>query len=113
MVYGALTSEIATVALAIGILLALVCYLATNLSPGGMITPGWVALTITEDPRKIVVIIAVTALTYGATLLLQRNVILYGKRLFAAVSMISVLLSTGLFLVVHEQYPLYFTHETL
>jgi poly-gamma-glutamate biosynthesis protein PgsC/CapC len=113
MLYGGLTPEVATVALAIGILFALVCYLVTNLSPGGMITPGWIALTLAEDTRKIVVIILVTGLTYLATLVLQRNVILYGKRLFAAVTMVSVLLSTTLFLVVHKEYPLFFTHETL
>jgi hypothetical protein len=40
-------------------------------------------------------------------------VILYGKRLFAAVMMLSVLLSTGLFLLVQRDYPLIFAHETL
>ncbi|MDD7926102.1 poly-gamma-glutamate biosynthesis protein PgsC/CapC [Actinomycetospora chibensis] len=103
----------ATVALAIGLVFALACYLTTNLSPGGMITPGWVALTLAEDTRKILVIVVVTGLTYAATLLLQRNVILYGKRLFASVTMISVLLSTTLFLVIHEDYPLLFASETL
>ena len=39
--------------------------------------------------------------------------ILYGKRLFAAVMMLSVLLSTGLFLIVQDHYPLLFAHETL
>jgi poly-gamma-glutamate biosynthesis protein PgsC/CapC len=113
MLYGRLASEVATIALAIGLLFALICYLATNLSPGGMITPGWVALTLAEDTRKIIVIAVVTVLTYGGTLLLQRHVILYGKRLFASVTMVSVLLSTGTFLVIHEDYPLLFTHETL
>ena len=113
MVYGSLATEVATLALAIGLVLALTCYLLTNLSPGGMITPGWIALTVVEDTRKMFVIIAVTALTYGGTHLLQRVVILYGKRLFAAVTMISVLLSTALFLVIHNDYPLLFVHETL
>ncbi len=61
----------------------------------------------------MVVIIAVTALAYVGTLVLQRTVILYGKRLFAAVTMLSVTLSTGLFLVVQQDYPLLFTHQTL
>jgi gamma-polyglutamate biosynthesis protein CapC len=113
VIYGNLEAEVATVALAIGLVFALTCYLVTNLSPGGMITPGWVALTLAEDTRKIIVIVAVTAMAYGGTLLLQRHVILYGKRLFAAVTMLSVLLSTSLFLVIHEDYPLLFAHETL
>ena len=113
MLYGTLPPDVATIALAIGLLFALTCYLTTNLSPGGMITPGWIALTLAEDARKMVVIIAVTALAYVGTLVLQRTVILYGKRLFAAVTMLSVTLSTGLFLVVQQDYPLLFTHQTL
>jgi gamma-polyglutamate biosynthesis protein CapC len=113
MLAGSLAPQAATVALAIGLLFALVCYLTTNLSPGGMITPGWLALTLVEDPRKVAVIAAVTVVTYLALRGLQRAVILYGKRLFAAVMMLSVLLSTGLFLVVQRDYPLIFAHETL
>jgi poly-gamma-glutamate biosynthesis protein PgsC/CapC len=113
MLAGSLAPQAATVALAIGLLFALVCYLTTNLSPGGMITPGWLALTLVEDPRKVGVIAAVTVVTYVALRGLQRAVILYGKRLFAAVMMLSVLLSTGLFLLVQRDYPLIFAHETL
>jgi gamma-polyglutamate biosynthesis protein CapC len=113
MLAGSLAPQAATVALAIGLLFALVCYLTTNLSPGGMITPGWLALTLVEDPRKVAVIAAVTVVTYLGLRGLQRAVILYGKRLFAAVMMLSVLLSTGLFLVVQRDYPLIFAHETL
>ncbi|GAA4866719.1 poly-gamma-glutamate biosynthesis protein PgsC/CapC [Actinomycetospora straminea] len=111
--FGALPSEEATIALAIGLLLALGCYLTTNLSPGGMITPGWLALAMAEDTRKVIVIVAVTATTYLATRVLQRHVILYGKRLFASVTMVSVLLSIGLFLLIHRDYPLLFSSETL
>ncbi|QYN36577.1 poly-gamma-glutamate biosynthesis protein PgsC/CapC [Pseudonocardia sp. DSM 110487] len=113
MLAGSLAPQAATVALAIGLLFALVCYLTTNLSPGGMITPGWLALTLVEDPRKVAVIAAVTVVTYLGLRGLQRAVILYGKRQFAAVMMLSVLLSTGLFLVVQRDYPLIFAHETL
>jgi poly-gamma-glutamate biosynthesis protein PgsC/CapC len=113
MLAGSLAPQAATVALAIGLLFALVCYLTTNLSPGGMITPGWLALTLVEDARKVAVIAAVTVVTYLGLRGLQRAVILYGKRLFAAVMMLSVLLSTGLFLLVQRDYPLIFAHETL
>ncbi|MGH3587723.1 MAG: poly-gamma-glutamate biosynthesis protein PgsC/CapC [Pseudonocardia sp.] len=113
MLEGTLAPQAATIALAIGLLFALVCYLTTNLSPGGMITPGWLALTLVEDPRKVLVIAVVTAVTFLGIRGLQRVVILYGKRLFAAVMMLSVLLSTGLFLLVQRDYPLLFAHETL
>src|SRR5207237_802569 len=113
MLAGSLAPQAATVALAIGLLFALVCYLTTNLSPGGMITPGWLALTLVEDATKVAVIAAVTLVTYLGLRGLQRAVILYGKRLFATVMMLSVLLSTGLFLLVQRDYPLFFAHETL
>jgi gamma-polyglutamate biosynthesis protein CapC len=113
MIVGTLAPQAATIALAIGLLLALICYLTTNLSPGGMITPGWLALTLVEDGRKVAVIAGVTVITYVGVRGLQRVVILYGKRLFAAVMMMSVLLSTGLFLLVQRDYPLIFAHETL
>jgi len=113
MRYETLAPQVATIALAIGLLFALACYLTTNLSPGGMITPGWLALTLAEDVTKVAVIVGVTTLAYLGTRVLQRAVILYGKRLFAAVMMLSVLLSMTLFLIVERDYPLLFTHETL
>src|SRR5690606_9181587 len=45
---AALTPEMAALGIAIGLFFSLLCYLTTNLSPGGMITPGWIALTLIE-----------------------------------------------------------------
>lgn len=108
-----LVPEVATLGLAVGLLFSLVCYLTTNLSPGGMITPGWVALTLVEDYRRAAIVVFMTALTYGATKLLQRAVILYGKRLFAAVVLTGVLFQSTLFLLVQRDFPLLFAHQTL
>jgi len=108
-----LAPETATLGLAIGLVLSLLCYLTTNLSPGGMITPGWVALVLVQDYRQALVIVGVTAVTYGLTLLLRRVVILYGKRLFASVVLLGVLLQTSLYLLLQQDFPLLFTHQTL
>ena len=113
MTGGVLLPEVATLALAIGLLFSLLCYLTTNLSPGGMITPGWLALTLVEEYRRTAIIVLMTALTYGATKLMQKIVILYGKRLFAAVVMTGVLFQTALFMLIQHDYPLLFTHQTL
>jgi poly-gamma-glutamate biosynthesis protein PgsC/CapC len=107
-----LLPEVATLGLAIGLVFSLVCYLTTNLSPGGMITPGWVALTLVEDVRRAAIVVVMTGLTFGATKVLQRLVILYGKRLFAAVVLTGVLFQSTLFLFIQRDYPLLFT-ETL
>ncbi|AIG74860.1 MULTISPECIES: poly-gamma-glutamate biosynthesis protein PgsC/CapC [Amycolatopsis] len=113
MLTTSLSPEVATIGLAIGLLLSLVCYLTTNLSPGGMITPGWIALTIVEDFRRAAIIVLMTALTYVGTKILQRVVILYGKRLFAAVVLLGVVLQTTLLLVLQADFPLLFVHQTL
>ncbi|KZB80331.1 poly-gamma-glutamate biosynthesis protein PgsC/CapC [Amycolatopsis regifaucium] len=113
MLTTSLSPEVATIGLAIGLLLSLVCYLTTNLSPGGMITPGWIALTIVEDFRRAAIIVLMTALTYAGTKVLQRLVILYGKRLFAAVVLLGVVLQTTLLLFLQADFPLLFVHQTL
>jgi poly-gamma-glutamate biosynthesis protein PgsC/CapC len=108
-----LNAETATLALAIGLLFALGCYLVTNLSPGGMITPAWLALTLVTDWRRVGLIAAVTALTWIGTLLIRKAVILYGKRLFAAVVLLGVFLQMTLSLYLLKEYPLLFSHQTL
>ncbi|MFI7122730.1 poly-gamma-glutamate biosynthesis protein PgsC/CapC [Amycolatopsis sp. NPDC049868] len=110
---GELPPELATIGLAIGLAFSLLCYLTTNLSPGGMITPGWLALTLVEDYRKAGIVAATTALTFGASKVLQRIVILYGKRLFAAVVLTGVLLQTTLVVLIQRDYPFLFDHQTL
>lgn len=113
MTSGELTPELATLCLGVGLVLALACYLTTNLSPGGMITPGWLALALVEEYRQALVIVVMTGVTWALTKVMQRVVILYGKRLFAAIVLLSVLLQTTLFLVIQQDFPLLFSHQTL
>jgi poly-gamma-glutamate biosynthesis protein PgsC/CapC len=113
MIGGQLAPETATLGLAIGLVLALVCYLTTNLSPGGMITPGWLALTLIQDYRQVLVIAGVTLATIGLVKIFKRVVILYGKRLFAAVVLIGVLIQLSLVVFVQRDFPLLFVHQTL
>ncbi|MFE3184205.1 poly-gamma-glutamate biosynthesis protein PgsC/CapC [Streptomyces violascens] len=108
-----LSGEVATLGLAIGLLFGLGCYLVTNLSPGGMITPAWLAVTLLQDWRGILLIAAVTCLTWAAAAAARKVVILFGKRLFAAVVLLSVFLQMTLSLFLLKEYPLLFTHQTL
>ncbi len=108
-----LTSQAATLGLAIGLAFSLVCYLVTNLSPGGMITPAWLALILVQDLRHAILVAATTVATYLGTRVLQRFVILYGKRLFAAIVLLGVLLSAGSYLLIEADYPYLFTAQTL
>lgn len=97
-----LSVDTATVGLGVGLVLALLCHLVTSLSPGGMITPGWLAVALLQDWQHALVIGAMTVATYGATVLLQRVTILYGRRLFATTVLLGVLLQATLLLVVGD-----------
>ncbi|WP_441248361.1 poly-gamma-glutamate biosynthesis protein PgsC/CapC [Kitasatospora sp. McL0602] len=108
-----LSPEVATLGLAIGLLFGLGCYLVTNLSPGGMITPAWLAITLVEDWRRILLIVVVTLLTWAGAAGARKVIILYGKRLFASVVMLGVFLQMTLSLFLLKQYPLLFSHQTL
>ncbi|MEV6426105.1 poly-gamma-glutamate biosynthesis protein PgsC/CapC [Streptomyces sp. NPDC051662] len=113
MIPAVLTPEIAAIGIGLGLMFSLICYLTTNLSPGGMITPGWLALTLVEDLQRAAMVVGVTVLTYVATLVVQRFVILYGKRLFSAVVMIGVLLQGTLMIVLSLEFPLMYANQTL
>ncbi len=108
-----LSPDMAAIGIALGLLFSLICYLTTNLSPGGMITPGWLALTLVGDVRLFAMVLGVTVLTYISTRVLQGVVILYGKRLFAAVVLCGVLLQATLYLILQQQFPMLFAHQTL
>ncbi|URM91334.1 poly-gamma-glutamate biosynthesis protein PgsC/CapC [Streptomyces sp. MRC013] len=113
MIPAVLTPEIAAIGIALGLLFSLVCYLTTNLSPGGMITPGWLALTLVEDLQRAAMVLGVTVLTYLCTLLTQKYVILYGKRLFATVVLIGVVLQGTVMIVLQMEFPLLYANQTL
>ncbi|MGI5402110.1 poly-gamma-glutamate biosynthesis protein PgsC/CapC [Streptomyces sp. CA-135486] len=113
MIPAVLTPEIAAIGIALGLLFSLLCYLTTNLSPGGMITPGWLALTLAEDLQRAALVVFITVLTYVLTLVTQRFVILYGKRLFAAVVLIGVLLQATVVIVLQMKFPLLYANQTL
>jgi hypothetical protein len=78
-----------------------------------MVTPGWLGLALITDPRKRWIIAGVTVATYLGTRLLQRLLILYGKRLFATVLLLGVFLQLTIFLFLAHEHPLEFPLRTL
>lgn len=113
MIPANVTPQVAALGIGLGLVFSLICYLTTNLSPGGMITPGWLALTLVTDVGRAGLMIGVTVLTFAVTKVLQRNVILYGKRLFAAVVLTAVLLQATVMLALQHEFPLLYTTQTL
>ncbi|MFJ8158955.1 poly-gamma-glutamate biosynthesis protein PgsC/CapC [Streptomyces sp. NPDC094468] len=113
MIPANLTAQTAALGIALGLIFSVVCYLTTNLSPGGMITPGWIALTLITDVQLAALMMLVAGATYLTTKLVQRTVILYGKRLFAAVILSAVLIQTTVILILSHEFPLLYTSQTL
>lgn len=65
----------------IGILLALAYYEATELSPGGIVAPAYLALSLSE-PFRIAYTLVIVLAVYGVMKLAARVFILFGRRRF-------------------------------
>lgn len=105
--------EVLVLGLSIGLVLSLVCYLLTNLSPGGMISPAWLALLLIEDARRAFIVVGVVLVTYAVMRQLQKVVILYGKRLFATVVLVAVFFQVTVSLFLIDLFPTLFATTTL
>jgi hypothetical protein len=108
-----LSSELAAVIVAAGLLFGLVGYLITNVAPAGLMVPGFIVLTALEDLRSVATITVVTGVTVGLVKILQRVTILYGKRLFAVTMLVSTFLSLAAFVGLHVRFPFLFGGDTL
>jgi poly-gamma-glutamate biosynthesis protein PgsC/CapC len=108
-----LAPEVSALVISLGLVLSLVCYLVTNLSPGGMITPGWLALAFIVQPLLALLIIAVVIATYVVCQWLQRVVILYGKRLFATVVLVAVFFQLTAFIFIVQHSSVFYDATTL
>lgn len=80
-----------------GVLASIVFHELTQISPGGIIVPGYIALLL-DEPVRVAVTIGLSLLTWGAVRLLSEHIILFGRRRFAVFIIISSLLryATGL-----------------
>lgn len=74
-----------------GVLASIVFLELTQISPGGIIVPGYIALLL-DDPKRVAVTIALSLITWGAVRLLSEFVILFGRRRFAVFIIVSFLL---------------------
>ena len=80
--------------LILGILLSILFFEATRLSPGGIIVPGYFALSLTS-PLRIGYTLLIVLFTWGVLQLLSNLFILYGKRRFALSIVLSFLLNAA------------------
>lgn len=85
----------------LGLMVSLVYVERTQLSPGGLIVPGYLLLTWYR-PERIWITLAAALLVWGLLALASRWVLLYGRRQFIVAVFFSFLLQ----MVVHAWTPL-------
>jgi len=78
-------------AIGIGVMVSFAFYEIVGLSPGGIVVPGYIALFL-DQPIRILVTLLVALLTYFAVKILSNYIILYGRRRFLAMVLVSFFL---------------------
>lgn len=79
----------------IGVGISILFYELTGYSAAGLVVAGYFALCL-QSPMRILYTLVVVLLTWGITKLLSRFIILYGRRRFAVMVLISFLLDWGI-----------------
>jgi len=78
----------------LGIILSIIFYEFTDISPGGIIVPGYIVFYLNQ-PVKIVVTIIIGLSALAIVNWLSKHLLIYGRRKFAAVVIVSFLLVEG------------------
>lgn len=76
----------------VGVAVSLLFSELTGLSPAGLVVPGYIALAL-QTPRRVIYTLLVAMLAWGAARLLNRWMILYGRRRFAVLILLSCLIN--------------------
>ena len=87
VVYG-VTLDTAEIAIAIGIAISMLFYEKQNLVPGGVIVPGYVALTL-DRPYLLLSTFAVAIVTLFIMKWVSNYLILFGRRKFSLMMLMS------------------------
>lgn len=93
-------------AIIIGLIIGIIFYELTDISPGGLVVPGMIAYYI-YTPERILMTIIVSIISFLIVLILQRFIIVYGKRKFVIHILIATLLSY-LFTLIGEELKIDF-----
>ncbi len=81
--------QTARIAIAVGIVVSMLWYERKNLSPGGVIVPGLVALYLVTYPLLVFYTLVTSLLTMLTVRVLSNQVILFGRRRFSVVMLVS------------------------
>lgn len=108
-----LSSEMSVIIFAVSLLIGLLVYLKTNVSPAGFVVPGSIVISALEGPGSLITIAAVAVATFASMKVIERFTILYGKRLFAMTLGVSTILGSVAFVSLHTVEPELFPGDAL
>ena len=77
----------------LGVILSIVFYEITEISPGGLIVPAYFTLYL-DNPTKIILTIFISIITYLLLKVLSNYTIIYGRRRFTVCIILSFLIKT-------------------
>lgn len=77
--------------IAIGIIVSLVYYELTQLSPGGLITPGYLVLFF-DQPQRLLATFVVAMVTMLVVRFLKKYLPIYGRRQFAVAVTVAIMI---------------------
>lgn len=83
----------------LGVMVSIIFYEITHISPGGIIVPGLLVLYI-HQPERIIYTIVVAILSFLLVKLISKYVIVFGKRRFVLFIIASVLINFILSLII-------------
>lgn len=76
----------------VGVAVSLLFSELTGLSPAGLVVPGYIALSL-QTPQRVLYTLLIAMLAWGAARLLERWMILYGRRRFAVLILLSFVIN--------------------
>lgn len=89
----------------LGIILSIFFYEITEISPGGLIVPAYIAFYL-DNPQRVVITILAGILTFLIVKFISNHAIVYGRRKFALYIMISFIIR-----VVLKYFNIYIVNE--
>ena len=76
----------------LGVIISIIFFEITDISPGGIIVPGLMVLYI-QEPERMVYTVIVAVITYYVVKLLSKYLIIFGKRRFVVMIFVSILIN--------------------
>lgn len=83
----------------LGVMISIIFYEITNITPGGIVVPGILALYFNQLD-KVIFTIVIAIVTYFIVKLLSKYFVIFGKRRFVFMIIISIVLSLLLDLII-------------